>query len=140
MTPKKYLPGLITALATGISLSVVVTTGAGTMQSPFLKFLQNDPLDSISKALTTLPIHSTAAATALANTVLADAAALKKNILAIAPSERTYANTVRAYDHMAGIIGMACDALQTVQFLSTDIENRSAPYEKILNEIGRAHV
>lgn len=104
------------------------------MQSPFLKFLQNDPLDSISKALTTLPIHSTASATALANRVLADAALIKKNMLAIAPSDRTYANTVRAYDHMTGIIGMACDALQTVQFLSTDIENRSTPYEKILNE------
>ncbi len=103
------------------------------MQSNFLKILRGKSVSSLSDALAFIPT-TVADAEKIVGEVLVDIAAIKAEILAIAPERRTYANTVSAYDEMEGLVFVMSSAAAVFKQVSTEVAHRADPYRAIQQE------
>ncbi|MDQ5890170.1 MAG: oligopeptidase [Candidatus Dependentiae bacterium] len=103
------------------------------MHSNFLKILRGKPIQTIYDALALIP-REVSDALSMVDEAIADVIALKKEILSFAPENRTYANTVAAYDEMTGLVFVASSMAGIVKQVSADIHMRAAPHCKIQQE------
>ncbi len=102
--------------------------------SKILSLILSGMVPDVSAAVELFP-RDIAAAELMVTEVLGDAAELKKAILSIPSKERTYENTVRAYDRLdqlLGVVGNSFGSLLTVfkYVVSADAQNRSVPYDR----------
>jgi thimet oligopeptidase len=78
--------------------------------------------------------HSVIEAEEMATQVLADAALLKSELLAVSADERTYANTVLAYDRFDQLLTLANGILTAFEYLSSEVERRSEPINRFRSQ------
>jgi len=125
------------AILLGLSVCVLLVfmRNIHPMQSIFSQILHTTDIATLNEAITLLPINDIAAVTKLVHDALHDARHMKQEMLALKPTERTYHNTILAYDHMIGILDMAASVTGIAQMVSTDVENRLKPYIMARQEI-----
>jgi thimet oligopeptidase len=97
--------------------------------SNILALLLGGMLPDIGAAAKLLPCDVVAAETMVTQS-LADAAELKKELLAIPSHERTYVNTVMAYDRFDQLLGVVDCLVSEFSYLSDDVKNRNIPNDR----------
>lgn len=115
-------------LTTTLLLTLLTATNAF-MENLLLDILNGKPLASLEEAARLLPASNTAALQLLVEEGLRRAKDLKKNLLALEPANRNYQNTVQAYDTFCALMSMVGATAQLAKSVSTDAQNRTAPYE-----------
>lgn len=102
--------------------------------SQILSLILSGMLPDIGAAVELVP-RDIPAAEVMVTQTLHDAAELKKELLAVPAAERTYENTVMAYDRFMQLLGIVGDSfgalLKVLKYVKTDdVENRGKPYDR----------
>jgi thimet oligopeptidase len=102
--------------------------------SQILSFILGGMISDINSAVSLLPRDVLAAEDMVMQT-LADAEGLKKELFAVPAYERTYENTVRAYDRFNQLLSVTGGLLSAFEYLSSDVEHRSAPLNRFRSAV-----
>jgi len=101
--------------------------------SKILSLIINGTIPDVGSAVALFP-RDVAAAEIMVTQSLEDAAGLKKELLAIPADERTYSNTISAYDRFQQLLKVTGGLLSAFECMSSDVAGRSAANDRFLSE------
>jgi len=123
---------LLIALAASCVLPLFLK--ASSMNSIYTDILNGTPITSIEQAITLLPANDISTVIKLVEEACSDAKNMKLQLLSIPAEQRTYANTIQAYDSMVGVLSMAGSTAELATFVSSNIKDRQKPQELLQKE------